>query len=155
MQCDICGRESKLVDAIIEGSMISVCNICAKYGQVITLEKPKIKEEKFVKVKSKSIQKNPEVIEVIVQDYADKIKNAREKLNLKQKELANSIAERESTIQNIESGHLKPSIETAKKIEQFLKIKLIEEYKEEKKLSNINFRDEKLTIGDLLKVKNE
>ncbi len=79
MQCDICGRESKLVDAIIEGSMVSVCNICEKYGQIITLEKPKIKEEKFVK--PKPIPKDDSVIEIVIQDYAEKIKNTREKLN--------------------------------------------------------------------------
>jgi len=155
MQCDLCGRESKLVDAIIEGSLVSVCNLCIKYGKIITLEKTHIKEEKFVKVKLKSIQKDNETIEIIVQDYAEKIKNARENLNLKQIELARLIAERESTIHNIESGHLKPSIETTKKLEQFLKIKLIEEYKEAKKVSNINFKNEKLTIGYLLKIKNE
>ncbi len=153
MQCDICGRESKLVDAIIEGSMVSVCNICSKYGQIITLEKPVIKEEKFVK--PKSIPKDDNIIEIVIQDYAEKIKNTREKLNLKQEELAKLVAEKESTIHNIESGHLKPSIDTVKKLQQFLKIKLIEEYKEEKKISSVDFKDGKITIGDLLKIKNE
>jgi putative transcription factor len=153
--CDLCGRESKLIDAIIEGSLVSVCNLCVKYGEIITLDKPSIKEEKFVKVKQKPIPKDNSIIEIVTENYAEKIKKARENLNLKQIELAKLIAEKESTIHHIESNHLKPSIDTARKLEQFLKIKLVEESKEEKKSSTINFKDEKLTIGDLLKLKNE
>lgn len=149
--CDLCGRRNtKLVEAIVEGTMLSVCENCTKFGNVIKIEQPK--------VENKTIQKifiEEEKIEIVDLDYSSKIKKARENLNLKQEELAKKIAEKASTIQKLESGHLEPSISLAKKLEKNLNIKLIIEHKEKKEKKGINFRDENLTIGDLLKTKNE
>ena len=51
MDCDLCGRQDALVNAIVEGSPLKVCRYCARYGHVIVLEKhPEIiKEEKKIK----------------------------------------------------------------------------------------------------------
>lgn len=151
--CDLCGKETELVDAIVEGSMLSICKGCAKFGHVIAIQKPALIEEKPEK-KITIEEPEPEELEIIVPDYASKIKQARENLNLKQKQLASEINEKESVIHKLESGHLKPSIKLAKKLESFLNIKLIEEYQEPQK-KELSFADKSLTIGDLIKIKKE
>ena len=50
---------------------------------------------------------------------------------------------------------MSPSVSIARKFEQFLRIKLISEHKEERIKKEINLKDEHLTIGDLLKLKDE
>ena len=149
MNCDICGKEVSLVKAIVEGIELSVCRECSNFGNVIEQKKPEKTKPK------RPTYPTEEVIDVMVSDYTDKIKKAREKMNLKQKEFAQKIAEKESVIQNIESGHIKPSIALARKIEKFCHIKLVEEHKEEHKNVKLNLKDTSLTIGDLLNLKKE
>ncbi|MBL7147905.1 MAG: TIGR00270 family protein [Nanoarchaeota archaeon] len=150
MQCEMCGREGEIVGAIVEGTMLKVCSNCAKFGNVVEVKKPVVREE----VKRVVPIKHVEIVEIVVDDYSLKVKNAREKFDLKQEELAKQIAEKESVIHKVETGGLKPSLKLAKKLEQFLKIKLIESYTEEKK-KNLDFRDSDLTIGDLLRMKKK
>ena len=147
--CEICGKHSRLVDAIIEGSILSVCNNCLQYGEAVEIPKEK---EKIRKVSRKT--KIPEEQELITGDYASLIKEARERLGLKQKELAEKIVEKESVIHSLESGNLKPAFTLARKLEKFLKIKLIEIYSAPEK-NKIDFSDTSLTIGDLLKLKKK
>lgn len=149
MNCEVCGKETtNLLNAIVEGSVLSVCKNCSKYGNVIAVKKPKPAQEP-----PKKIITIEEPIEVIVSDFSLKIKNARESLKLKQEQLAKNLKEKTSLIHKLESGHLTPSISLAKKLENFLNIKLIEQYEEEKK--QINIKDEDLTIGDLIKIKDK
>ena len=148
MNCEMCGKEKALKDAIVEGVMLKVCEKCSRFGKVITIERPVIKEEKkFVK--------KQEINEDIVEDYALKLKRAREDLNLKQEEVAKNLNEKESVIHSLEIGKLKPSLELARKLEKFFRIKLVEEKEEEKREVSIDFRDKEVTIGDLLKIKKK
>ena len=146
--CEICGKRFENLDrAIVEGVMIDVCHDCGKFGKVILVRKPLIEPNRVVPVHTR------EIVEDVVNSYPGLIKKAREKKGLKQDELAKSIAEKESVISKIESGSLKPSFILAKKLEQFLGVKLIETT-EEKKEVGLNLKDNHLTIGDILKVKN-
>lgn len=146
--CDLCGRTGELAKAYVEGTLLSVCGNCSRFGKAAYQSKKK--EE----AKLKKIKKVEGPVENIVENYALLIKNAREKRNLKQEDVAKAINEKLSLIQKIETGNLKPSIELANKIGKFFDIKLIEinENKEEgiKKTENSS-----LTIGDLIKIKNE
>ena len=147
--CDLCGKKTDLVDAIVEGSILKVCKTCVKFGELIEIKKPvpERSESKLENIKE-------EIIEEIVEDYPIKIKKARESLNLLQKELARKIAEKESVIHNLESGHLVPSIDFARKLEKFLNIKLITMH-EEKKIEKIDFHSTAVTIGDLIKLNKD
>jgi len=148
--CDLCGKEGHLQEAIIEGSFLSVCGFCSRFGKVVTINK--IKEKKMA-LPNRQIEIQEEV-ELIVKDYASKIKDAREKEELTQKILGQYIGEKESIIQKIESGHHEPSVKLAKKLEKFFKIKLIEKHIEENaQTKKINLNDSYLTIGDILNMK--
>ena len=150
MQCDMCGSKKNLVDAIVEGVMMEVCEDCAKYGKVVPIRKG---EEVPSVIRARRPAPVKEEFDYVLDKYAEMVKKAREKKGLKQEEVAKAIAEKESVIHNIESGHLKPSLKLAKKLEAFLGVKLI--FKEERKIEKkeIDFRDSGVTIGDLLKGK--
>lgn len=146
VDCELCGKKVAEIDAIVEGTTLKVCENCAEYGKVIPIKKPFIKEQPKLRIEKE------EPAETVVLDYSDKIKKAREQLNLKQEEVAKRLAEKQSVIHNVETGHLQPSLELARKFERMFNINLIEEV-EEKPSKKLDFKDSALTIGDILKFK--
>ena len=95
-----------------------------------------------------------EIVDIIVSDYAKRIRQAREKLGLTQKDFAMKISEKESVLHKLETGAIEPSIETAKKLEKTLKIKLVEQREEENEVVQAGKKEaEGFTIGDMLKKK--
>ena len=147
MSCELCGKGGEMFKAIVEGSEMTICQQCSKFGKVIAKPKPiQIKKKQFIKQK----ERKPETIFLIADNYAQLIKRAREKINLKQEEVAKRIAEKESLIHSIESGKQEPDINLARKLERFFKIKLVEEHKEEDKIIT-RTKSQGFTIGDLLK----
>jgi len=149
MQCDICGKELPLVRASVEGVVLNVCKTCAQFGKEISQPKPKALTQ-IAKTVPKA--KTPEPIMVIVKDFGQIIKNARESIGLKQEDFAKKINEKLSLVHIIESGHRAPSLELAQKIEKFLRIKLVEEFVDEKDVSKTK-GDASLTIGDIINVR--
>lgn len=151
MFCDMCGQEGNLFKVSIEDSELNLCRNCSRFGKIIA---PIKAEQPVKKVKKETIPKEPEkeIIQIIVEDYADRIRNAREKMGLKQEDFAKLINEKQNLIHNIEIGKFKPGIDLAKKLERFLKIKLVEEYEEQhKKIKKP--KGDKFTIGDFLNKK--
>ena len=108
--CDLCGKDDTLVYASIEGTQLNVCKSCAAYGKVIQRARPAAAPLR------RTAPKVPEkeTIQSIREDYHSIIKNKREELGLKQKELAVKLAERESLIQKIDTEQYVPSIEMAR-----------------------------------------
>ena len=140
MQCELCGKKEAEFSALIEGVELQVCEGCARHGQV--LKKPVYEERKQFRAEE------PEL--VIVEDYASLIKNKRESMGLNQEDFAKKLNQRLSLMQSIESGHIKPTIEVARKLEKILGIKLIKELKFEK--ADIGKKSsDLLTIGDIIK----
>lgn len=150
--CEICGQETELVIAEIEGMDMSVCQKCAQFGQVKNI--PKIRAEVSKKISHKPIRSEPhfETIETIIPGYAQKIKKARERLGLNQEDFAKKINEKESLLHKMETGSFEPSLPLARKLERLLGIKLIQKAEEEKIVSS-KTPSEGLTIGDLIKKK--
>lgn len=148
--CDMCGKEFEdLVDAIIEGAVVQVCLGCSKHGSVITINQPVV--DKKIE-QQKELEASPEYVDVIVSDFATRIKSGRERKGLKQEDLAQAIAEKESVVHQLETGKLKPSFKLAKKLSVFLSVDLVESVEaSSKETKKINFLDQNVTIGDLLK----
>ena len=145
----MCGSEGKLYKTIIEDAQLNVCHECSKFGKVTGI----VEQKQANEITSKA-EIQTEVMEIIVEDYAEKIRKKRESLGLKQEEFAKKISEKESLVQKIESGHLEPSIGLAKKIGRFLKIKLTEEH-EETHEKQATTKTDSFTIGDFIKIKNK
>lgn len=149
--CEMCGSNvSSLVTAKVEGTIMKVCSNCAKYG--LKFENPLERRNNF-NSRTKRIFNDPDENKVIVKNYSKIIKQAREKSNLKQEQVAKRLNEKESLIHSVESGSLKPSFKTARKLEKFFNIKLIEEIPDLPEEVNSLRAEESgpLTMGDLLK----
>lgn len=149
--CDMCGTEEEdLVLALIEGTELIVCKKCAKYGKILKrIERPVIVKKIEKKIETK-LEK--EIIDLVVNDYAEKIRKKRAQLGLKQEDFAKMISEKESIVHKIEVGVFKPSIDLARKLEKILGIKLIEQYEEEFK-SEKRLESGEVTIGDIIKIR--
>jgi len=145
MQCEMCGSQSNLFLARIEGTQMNVCKGCAQFGKVIRHRAlPQARPARPV------IEEAP--LPVIVDDYSQRIRAAREKRNFTQEILAKKLHEKESIIQKMETGNFKPSVVLAKRLERFLGITLIEE--EVGATAKITSTEaEGLTLGDLIKQK--
>lgn len=152
MNCEMCGSETRLYKTLIEGTELNVCRECAKFGKIIAPIRIEVKEKK--KTGTTAIPKGPEkeTIQIIIQNYGETIKKARESLGLKQEDFAKKINEKESLIHKIETGNFEPNIDLARKLERFLKIKLIEQHEETHEKSS-KAKGDGFTIGDFVKVK--
>ena len=155
--CDMCGSEGRLYSTDVEGTRLNVCQNCSKFGKVVRnvhdkkfLEKIEKKWEK--ERKSRPLLSKEELVQSVVEDYAELIKAKRESLGMKQEDFAKKINEKESIIHKIETGHFEPSIKLARKIERFLRIKLIEQQSsEEVKMEKT--QSGSFTLGDFIKTK--
>lgn len=150
----MCGKEiNEFYRARIEGTILNVCKNCASYGKIVEAVKSK---GEVIEIKKKTEKPpEPEIIETLVEDFPQRIKNKREKLGLKQEEFAKKINEKESIIQKIESGHFTPSLKLAKKLERFLEIKLIEEIEDVKGMAIPKGSSESFTLGDFVRYKKQ
>ncbi|VVB81079.1 Helix-turn-helix [uncultured archaeon] len=143
--CEMCGKETEVFSAIIEGSELTVCAACGRFGKM--LRKPVMRV-----VKKQAVEKAPGPVETVVTGFASLIRSAREKAGLTQKDFAMSLNEKESIVQKLENGAFVPPISLAKKLEKLLKIKLVE-FEQEDEVSNEKRGSGPLTIGDILNVK--
>ena len=144
----MCGAEEELFLTEVEGTRLNACKNCCKFGKV--MNKIKKEPEREQRNEIGSMGRNTEIIQGFIPDFNKLIKEKRERLNLKQKELAKVIAEKESVIHKLESG-IEPNLELARKIERFLKINIIEE--QEIKKTEIKTNSGEFTIGDIIKIK--
>ncbi len=159
MICEVCGKNvPRLRKVLIEGAIMNVCDECAKLGTPI--EKPKVKvqrtpvpqnihthhvEEKHQKKKEDML--NEEM--VLVDDYGERVRKARDAMNISLEDAAKKMLEKKNVLSKIERGEMKPDRELIKKLERFYNIKLMEKVTvlpgEQKTVKN------SLTLGDLIK----
>ncbi len=148
MNCDLCGKETELFRALVEGSELTVCSGCSKYGKVTGKVKASVPERKTQEEKKAAAE---EPIEAVVSNFGELLKKKREALELNQSDFAKRIAEKESVLHKLETGGIKPTLDRARVLEKLLGLKLVEELKEEQ-VSPQKSR-EVLTLGDFVKIK--
>jgi len=105
----MCGKETQLFTAVIEGSQLNVCTACGKFGKMVRRPVERV-------VKSPQVKKAPGPVEVVVTDYTIKIRKAREKKGMTQKEFANFLNEKESIIHKLENGSFPPPNQHGQKV---------------------------------------
>jgi putative transcription factor len=160
--CELCGREGQLYQARIEGTVMTVCESCKAYGEVIK-RVPSAKEaESATKMRTKereeyrtrvSAAPKGEVLLLVRPDYARVIKAARERLGLKQEEMAKRLRIKESQLHKLETGTHVPDIETARTLEKDLNIRLVMEHTETGEAKLLGGGSGPFTIGDMVKQK--
>ena len=113
----------------IDGAFFNACHKCVKLGNPINSQNPipnNIQKSNKTKIinKNSNFDLNESDFE-IAEDFFTLMRKAREQRNLSQEELGLKINEKSSVIRTLESGKLKPTDTLAKKIERFLKIKIL------------------------------
>lgn len=162
MRCEVCGRKihSEPVRAKIEGAILTVCFECSKHGKVVMHEEADFRQQPSPTKSTMHlpvIMKKPPVAQVqisqeVVEDYAVRIRSAREKLGLSHEDLGKKINEKASLLRNIETSKVAPNNQLAGKLERVLKIKLMVPISDEKvtTLPSKAAAGAGLTLGDLI-----
>ena len=151
-QCEMCGKkQEKLKEAIVEGTILSVCDTCIEYGNAVIVERPTTETKRAVQ---QEIEEEKE-IETIIPGAGEIIKKERERRKLKQEDLAKMLAEKASTISAAEGGKATIPIQLARKFEQFFNVRLISKGTDAEVPEKIDVTDPDLTIGDLIRYKDK
>lgn len=123
--CEICGNDEVQVKKVMfEGSEVYACDSCTS-DMDLKPPTPKRKKPRRRRKKRRSRRGLPFVEDrVLVDDYGNVVRRARERRELTQEELAGRLKEKASTIRNVENDELVPSEDLAEKLERFLGVKL-------------------------------
>ena len=155
MPCDMCSGPNAIFKVEVEGSRLTICEKCSRFGNLLGRVQVAQKPVKTSLNSPILPQKKTETIQVIKSDYSASLRKARDKLGITQEELAKRLMEKESVLHKIESGHMKPDLVLARKLEKALKVELVEQVEveagglsPEKKV-----KGEGLTLGDLISLK--
>ncbi|QKQ98800.1 TIGR00270 family protein [Candidatus Nanohaloarchaea archaeon] len=149
--CQLCGEETdSTTKTKIEGAVLQVCDSCADMGEEVKTSSKKSKQKK--KKKSKRQRKRNE--EVLINDYGQEVKKARESKQLSISELADDLNEKESLLKKIEQQELKPEKSLAQKLEKKFNIELytVPEAWDQETDSGDN---RSATLGDVAEVKED
>ncbi|MEM2963097.1 MAG: multiprotein bridging factor aMBF1 [Candidatus Anstonellales archaeon] len=142
-ECEMCGGEGAGYLILVEGAKLFVCQQCSTLGKI--LSRPSVERRE-----KNTFQPAPKTEVEIVDDYAKRIREAREKMGLSVSVVAERINEKESFLKKIESGSALPPQKLARKLERELSIKLLEEVTESVTLSkNSKSVDEGVTLWDI------
>jgi putative transcription factor len=164
MHCELCGAEvprTKIVT--IEGTTLSVCPNCAKFGDQTSVplkKQPGVPAEILRRLEARKKRMTVRDVysregeETLVDDYSERIRKAREKKGWKQVELGTKVNERVSIIARLESGEMIPTDAVVKKLEKALEIKLREKVEAVAAMKS-SVESKPLTLGDLIRVEKE
>lgn len=164
MICEMCGQDVQGLRKItIDGSVLSVCPRCVKFGSGALITKtreqgtvPNTITERLERREKR--QKTKDVFEQTQEelslDYSSKIRNARSSLGLSQEDLGKKINEKKSVVAKLEHGDMVPDEKLIKKLERALEISLKE------KLTPVAIPEKSdssksLTLGDFIKIKKK
>lgn len=158
----MCGKDvPSLRRAIIEGTQMSVCGNCVKFGVEQAGSAGEITGRSRVTqsldrraVRSKARNIYDDMQEELVEDYGERVKNARTKLGLSIEDLGKLLNERAANLANVEKGTYHPPDTLISKLQKSLNIKLKEKPEAPsgmggKPLNNVGAKE--LTLGDLIK----
>jgi len=144
MPCEICGKDEQLVKAMIEDIELEVCRNCGNFGTVKT--RPTQTATQVPRTSPREFEQE----ESVVDDFAARMKQARETKGLTQTELAKKLNEKVSVISAIEAGR-QPDIALAQKIGHMLHVTLVEK-PQEAALARTG-KGTATTIGDIVKMR--
>jgi putative transcription factor len=164
MICEMCGAEvPKLKKIIIEGSNLSVCQKCTKFGRDYT-KKRGVEDITYTTTISERLErrekrrKTKDVFEQsqdeLALDYPRRIRRARASLGMSQEDLAKKINEKKSLVAKLENGDMIPDEKLVKKLETALDISLKEKVSSVEPPKSSEAR-RGLTLGDFLKIEKE
>ena len=139
MDCEVCGSQifGRAYSVVIDSAKLLVCSECSKSNSSRTSYKPKILKispispKKVIPIRPQMRPRSSQqrfMLEnsIVVEGYGKKIRRGREKLGLTHLELSRKIGERVSLLQKLETEKMTPELALAKKLENNLKITILE-----------------------------
>lgn len=158
--CEMCGKElPSLRRALIEGTAMSVCPNCIKFGVEQAGLKTEVTQRSHVAqsmerraARSRSRDIYDSMQEELVEDYGKVVRDARTRRNLSVEELANQLMEKQSILAKVESNTYHPPDSLIRKLERALEIKLTEKPEAPAGVGGQPMKKSgPLTLGDLIK----
>lgn len=142
MYCEMCGKNVPKTQRVrVEDTILMLCDSCARFGKPLDPEKKEVRQVVIEKPSARTVstyvpkpmkprvQKKTDQEDLfIAPEYAQIIREAREKLSWTQEDLASKMLEKKNVLAKVERGELQPDMKLARKIEKLLDIKIIEKY---------------------------
>jgi putative transcription factor len=163
MICEMCGKNVTFLRKVtIEGVSLEVCTECAKFGVEAKKEAPKevgprpiIAQRLEVREKRGRPRDVLEKVEKedLVEDYGARIRVARERAGMTQKDLAMKINERVTILAKIETNQMRPDEKIISKLQKELGIVLKEKVPEV--VAAKESARQLLTLADLIKMQKD
>lgn len=167
LTCEMCSAEvTNPVTIKVEGAILSVCQKCSSFGNVVidpkkqTAKKtntvikrksdPVASAKQILKARSNSKQKNIE--KELISDYGEVIKEARMKKKLNQEHLASLTGISVASLKAFETEKMRPTDLDAKKLERELEIELIVAPETDLEYQQ-NSKAKGTTVGDIVVIK--
>ena len=144
-QCEMCGKESSLRVAEIDGAELNVCNSCVSYGSV--------KKKAYAPNPKKQWDKPNRPDFRIVGNFSSLLRESRERKGMSQEDFAKFLEEKQSIVAKWESGALRPRIGIAKVLQRKLGITLLKRDEGKKSVSVGKKVSDEFTLGDFIKVR--
>ncbi|NLZ30747.1 MAG: TIGR00270 family protein [Methanomicrobiales archaeon] len=157
MQCELCGAliQGSPKTIQIEGAELSVCVRCAKHGTEVQQSRQRSVQKKPGFAVTQTRRRPRDVFDLmegeIVEDYADRIRVAREERGWSTLDLAQEVKEREVLIKKIEKGDLIPEDDLRRKLERTLEIRLLDSAEDATPASGPGRMT--MTVGDVIAFK--
>lgn len=148
-ECELCGSLTKSIYLVnVEDVELRVCAKCAQGKKVIASYQDGARPSPRTKA-ARGLEETP-----IIENYGEMIRQARERMQLPLKVLAEMINEKETFLRRVEQQQTLPGAELVKKLEKALGIKLAEQGKEP--AARVTSRqNERITLGDYLDIKKK
>lgn len=160
--CEMCGKElPSLRRATIEGTVMSVCGNCVKFGvehagaQTEVTGRSRVTqslERRAARGRSRDVFE--EMQEELVEDYGQRVRRAREARGMTLEQLGERLKTRRDTLAKIESGSYHPEESLIRVLEKELGIKLKEKPEAPAGVGGqpaAQPGNKALTLGDLIK----
>lgn len=148
--CELCGKDAdSLTKVKIEGAKLKACDTCKDMGEEVDTGS---KQERKKKTKKKSRNSNRGNDKVLVDNYGEIVKEAREDETLSINELADEMNIKSSVLKKIEREEFKPDKTLAQTLSNRLGVELYtnpEAYEVESSSGD----DRDATLGDVANIK--
>ncbi|MBN2122190.1 TIGR00270 family protein [Candidatus Micrarchaeota archaeon] len=155
MECDICGKREASFVVQIEGAKMGACRSCAYHGKIVLSLEEDAPRKEFASAK-RGVPKGLRLEQDLIEGYGKAVRRAREDRGEKIEELAKKINEKASYLDKIENESTRPPIETAKKLERELGIKILEKVEDGSLNVNVGkYKKKELSLLDMLEMQNK
>ncbi|MFH0897624.1 MAG: multiprotein bridging factor aMBF1 [Candidatus Bathyarchaeota archaeon] len=165
MECEVCGRQiiGKALNIVIDGAKLVVCSECA---QLSTPASQSYREERAVvkksapapRVRQQAVRTGETPIHddlELVENYGSLVRKARENMGLTHDELSRKAGAKVSILQKLETGKMVPDLDLAKRLENTLKIKLLQPSSKVPVEERFSSKPSELTLGDVVSTKKK